>query len=91
MITASVPHAERYQGAACVILTGMAAHPKRTDPLKPIGFLLLLMGWILVISAVILLKHPGTQSGFVLAGLAVEVLGLVLVARSHVSRGPERN
>ena len=68
----------------------MAAPPKRADPLKPIGFLLLLTGWILVLSAVILLKQAGTRTVFVLAGLAVEVLGLVLVVRSHISASPER-
>ena len=69
----------------------MAAIPKRTDPLKALGFLLLLMGWILVLSAVILLKQPGVRDVFVLAGLGVEVLGLVLVVRSHIAPAPERH
>ncbi len=69
----------------------MAATPKRTDPLKPVGFLLLLMGWILVLSAVILLGQAGVRAGFVLAGMAVEFLGLGLVVRSHISAVPERN
>jgi hypothetical protein len=69
----------------------MAATPKRADPLKPIGFFLLLAGWILVLSALILLKQPGARSIFVLAGLAVEMLGLILVVRSHISPTPERS
>ena len=69
----------------------MAASPKRIDPLKPIGFLLLLTGWILVLSAIVLLKQPVARTGFVLAGLAVELLGLVLVVRAHISAAPERN
>ena len=65
--------------------------PKRTNPLKPLGFFLLLTGWILVISAIILLQQPAARSAFVLAGLAVEILGLALVVRSHISPAPERH
>jgi hypothetical protein len=61
------------------------------DPLKPLGFLLLVTGWILVLAAVVLLKQPGVRTGFVLAGVGVEILGLVLVVRSHISPAPERN
>ena len=69
----------------------MAASPKRSDPLKPAGFLLLIMGWILVLSAVILLKQEAARAGFALAGIGVEVLGLILVVRSHIAPKPERN
>jgi len=69
----------------------MAAPSKRSDPLKPAGFLLLIMGWILVLSAVALLKQQGARAGFVIAGLGVEALGLVLVVRSHIAPKPERN
>jgi hypothetical protein len=52
------------------------------------GFLLLLTGWSIALAAVALLKSPLQQSGFVLAGMGVELLGLVLVVRSHlVPRG----
>ena len=47
------------------------------------GFFLLIMGWIIVLAAIALLK-AGAQSGFVLAGFAVEGLGLTLVVRSHL-------
>ena len=47
------------------------------------GFLLLLSGWGIVIAAFRLL-HIGAVPGFVLAGLGVEILGLVLVARAHL-------
>ena len=47
------------------------------------GFLLLLSGWAIVVAALKLL-HGGALSAFIVAGLAVEILGLVLVAKSHV-------
>ena len=46
------------------------------------GILLLLAGWFIVVAAVALL-HSATLAGFVLAGMGVEVLGLVLVVSSH--------
>jgi len=48
------------------------------------GFLLLLSGWGIVVAALLLL-HGGALSAFILAGLAVEILGLALVAKSHVA------
>jgi hypothetical protein len=48
------------------------------------GLLLLPAGWGLVIAAVILLAAAGPRTAFVLAGLGVEMLGLVLLTRSHV-------
>ena len=52
--------------------------------MKIAGFLLLLAGWLLVLSAVVLLPAGGSRSAFVLAGMAVEVLALGLVFRSHL-------
>jgi hypothetical protein len=52
--------------------------------MKLIGFLLLLSGWVLVLSAVILLGSALPRTTFALAGVGVEVLGLILVARSHL-------
>ncbi len=52
------------------------------------GFLLLLAGWIIALAAVVLLQSAPPRTVFVLAGIAIEVLGLALVARSHpVLRG----
>jgi hypothetical protein len=51
--------------------------------MKIAGFLLLLAGWLLVLSALLLLPAGGARSAFVLAGMAVEALALVLVFRSH--------
>jgi hypothetical protein len=49
-----------------------------------VGFLLLLTGWLLVLAAIVLLASPASRAGFVLAGVAVEVLGLTFVIRSHL-------
>jgi len=51
--------------------------------MKLLGFFLLFAGWILVITAVILLANAASRTVFVLAGLGVEIIGLVLVARAH--------
>jgi hypothetical protein len=55
------------------------------------GFLLLPMGWLLVLAAVILLNRPPVRAAFVIAGTAVELLGLVLLARSFIAPKPERH
>ena len=51
--------------------------------MKIAGFLLLLAGWGIVLSAIALLRSSAPIAGFVTAGTGVEVLGLVLVIRSH--------
>jgi hypothetical protein len=52
--------------------------------MKVAGFFLLLSGGGLVLTAVALLASSLPRTGFVLAGVGVEVLGIVLVARSHL-------
>jgi hypothetical protein len=54
--------------------------------MKIAGFFLLLAGWGLVLAAVILLRAAGPGVAFVLAGVGVEVLGLVLVVRAHLAQ-----
>lgn len=51
--------------------------------MKLAGFLLLLAGWIIVAAAVILLLPANAKAVFVLAGVAVEIMGLILVIRSN--------
>lgn len=54
------------------------------------GFLLLLAGWGIVLAAVMLLRRVPQLGGFVLAGVGVELMGLILVFRSHlVPRGKQ--
>ena len=46
--------------------------------MKIAGFLLLLAGWLLMLSALALLAAGGPRGTFLFAGLAVVILGLVL-------------
>ena len=52
---------------------------------------MLLAGWGIVLSAVALLKSPAARSAFVFSGAGVEVMGLVLVIRSHIVPRGERS
>lgn len=57
--------------------------------MKLAGFLLLLSGWLIVVAAMALLPQATARGGFVLAGLAVEAIGLVVAVRAHrILRGP---
>ena len=52
--------------------------------MKIAGFLLLLSGWMIVLTAIVLLPPATSRTAFVLAGIGVEIAGVVLVARSHL-------
>jgi hypothetical protein len=56
--------------------------------MKLAGMLLLLAGWGIVVSAVVLFPRPLARALFVVAGLGVQQLGLILAFRSG-SRLPE--
>jgi hypothetical protein len=58
--------------------------------MKVLGFLLLLAGWFLVLAAIVLFASPPLRVAFVLAGIAVEVLGLILAFRSHLNPREEK-
>jgi hypothetical protein len=58
--------------------------------LKIAGFLLLFAGWLIVLAALEVLIPGMAQNSFVLAGAGVEVIGLVLVIRSHPLMRGER-
>lgn len=47
------------------------------------GFLLLASGWAIVAAALILLNASGPRTAFALAGIALQVLGLILAVRAH--------
>jgi len=51
--------------------------------MKLAGFFLLLAGWIIVAAAVILFLPANAVAVFVLAGVAVEIMGLALVIRAN--------
>ncbi len=60
--------------------------------MKAIGGLLMISGWLIVVSALVLLHGVGQRYGFILAGLAVEALGLGLLAQGYrTAQMPERN
>jgi hypothetical protein len=52
--------------------------------MRPIGFLLLLAGWFLVLAALEMLNAATSRAIFVLAGMAIEILGLMLVFRANL-------
>ena len=52
--------------------------------MRLVGFLLLVTGWGLVLAALGMLKADAPRTAFVLAGVAVELLGLVLLGRAHL-------
>jgi len=51
--------------------------------MKLLGFILLLSGWGIVMAALVMLHGKATLV-FILAGVAVEIVGLALVARAHM-------
>lgn len=53
--------------------------------MRAVGCLLMLSGWSIVLAALVLLHVQGQRYGFVLAALAVEALGLWLLAQSYRS------
>lgn len=59
---------------------------KDTD-MKSFSLFLLVAGWILVVTAIAMLR-PGFMPVFVVAGLAVELLGLGLLARAQANSLP---
>lgn len=52
--------------------------------MKLFGFLLLLAGWIIVLTAIVLLASMAARASFVIAGMLVEILGFGVVARAHL-------
>jgi hypothetical protein len=53
--------------------------------MKAAGLLLLFAGFAIVMTTLILLSPNAPRGPFVLAGMAVQILGLVLTFRSHVT------
>ena len=51
--------------------------------MKLTGFVLLVAGWIIVVAALFLLPSAASRVAFVLAGIAVQLLGLFLAVRAH--------
>lgn len=51
--------------------------------MKLAGFLTLLAGWVIVLAAIALLRDL-PRTAFVLSGIGVELVGLIVVIRSHL-------
>lgn len=51
--------------------------------MKLIGFFVLAGGWLIALAAAALLKSDAPRAAFVVTGIAIEILGLVVVFRSH--------
>ncbi len=58
--------------------------------MKLAGFLLLLSGWVICLTALALLPSISTRVGFLLAGMAIEIFGFALSARAHIPVKEER-
>ena len=58
--------------------------------MKIAGFMLLLAGWAIVLSALLLLPRLGQRTSFILAGIAIEAVGLGLLFRTHLIPRAER-
>ena len=52
--------------------------------MKLTGFLMLVAGWVIVLASMSLLVSMKPRTIFVVAGLGVEIIGLLLLARSHM-------
>jgi len=75
----------------CDILAGVANLKASLSALnsgdfgmKVVGFLMLPAGWLLALAAIVLFAAPPLRAAFVLAGVAVEALGLILAFRAHL-------
>jgi hypothetical protein len=62
--------------------------PKRNSgaPLKLIGILLLISGWLLTLAALVMLRAFVQRAGFIAAGVGTEAIGLALLIHAHTSR-----
>jgi hypothetical protein len=58
--------------------------------MKLSAFFLLTAGWGIVVAALLLLPSMGWRMLFVFAGIAVQILGLVLAIHSHRNLDLER-
>jgi uncharacterized membrane protein len=57
--------------------------------MKVAGFLLICAGFAIVLCTFMLLSTSAPRAAFVLAGIAVQALGLVLVFRAHFTLDEE--
>lgn len=53
--------------------------------MKLIGCLLLVSGWLIALAALVMLAAFAQRAAFISAGIAVEILGLVLLTQAYTS------
>jgi hypothetical protein len=58
--------------------------------MKVAGFFLLIAGLAIVLSAFVLLSPNAPRGVFVLAGIAIQILGVLLAFRAHYTLEEER-
>jgi hypothetical protein len=58
--------------------------------MKLAGFLLLVAGWGILVVAIVILPSNVSRSVFIVAGLVVEILGLVLAGKNQRQLTGER-
>lgn len=51
--------------------------------MKLAGFLLLPAGWIIAVAAPLMLPSEALRAAFIVAGLAIEAVGIALAGRQH--------
>ena len=73
----------------CIVITGLRTLNRHSSSIMKLGgFLLLLSGWAIVVTALVIL-HGHAVATFVYAGFGVEILGMVLVFRGHLPPSEE--
>ncbi len=58
--------------------------------MRAIGCLLMISGWLIAAAALGMLSHMGQRYAFVGAGIAIEILGISLLANSYREMEKER-
>ena len=79
----------KWQVDVLQIRTFTEAAGGESSGMRPAGVFLLMAGWIIVLSAVVLFSNELERGGFVLAGVCLEVLGLAFMFRGYSEREQE--
>jgi len=79
-----------YQGYRKYLLGKPPSRQHKIRIIKLTGVFLLISGWIIVLAALAVLPPGAAESGFALAGGAVEAVGAALLFRAHASASGAR-
>ena len=71
-------------------MTGCGAAIIGPIQMRLLGFFLVPAGWVIVLAAIALLRVSAAQGVFLLAGVAIQAVGLTLVFRYHLPHTPDR-